>query len=341
MSAFRSLTLDEVCEQLCQPKCTLIVYHIRSDADAVGSAFALRELLQSMKIPALCACSDEVPERLRFLSEPAQGSVLLDDELRIGHERVISVDSASPAQLGELFHTLHRDIDLMIDHHANGTVYADSYIDPMAAATGEIIYRIAKRLWELGRLSGISHRFSSCVYAAISSDTGCFRYANVTPATLRCAAELLEAGVEAAEINHRLFDSKTEQQILAEGEAARRLRLYAGGRVAGICFPHAVKQAMALSDEHLETVIDIPRSVAGVEVAFAIRQPTEQRSFRASLRSNGECDVAAVCAKFGGGGHKRAAGCTIEAVGIEAAEAALLREIMENFFDYRSSGEKN
>lgn len=327
MTTFRSLSLGEVCQILCEPKLTLIIYHVRSDADAVGSAFALRELLTCMGIPALCACSDEVPERLHFLHDAVQGSVLLDEELSMDHERVISVDSASPAQLGELFERLHRDVDLMIDHHATGTVYADHYIDPTAAATGEILYAIAKELVSMGKIPRIPYRVINCLYAAISSDTGCFRFANVTPATLRCAAELLEAGADAADINHRLYESKTLKQIAAEGEAARRLRLYREGRVATVSFPYFIKKDLELSDEHLETIIDIPRSVAGVEVAVTIRQPKVENLFRASLRSNGEFDVAEVCALFGGGGHKRAAGCTVEAPNIEEAERLLLSAI--------------
>lgn len=329
MNDFKSLSLREVCSLLCEPRRTLIIYHVRSDADAVGSAFALRELLTSMGIPAMCACGDEVPERLHFLHDAVQGSVLLDEELPMDHERVISVDSASPAQLGDLFGRLHRDVDLMIDHHATGTVYADSYIDPTAAATGEILYAIAKELVEMGRLERIPHRVVNCLYAAISSDTGCFRYANVTPATLRCAAELLEAGAEAVEINHRLFESKSQKQIVAEGEAARRLHLRERGRIALVSFPYSAKKVLELSDEHLETVIDIPRSVAGVEVAVAIRQPNAENVFRASMRSNSDFDVSAVCAVFGGGGHKRAAGCTVTAADIGDAEYQILGEIVK------------
>lgn len=327
MNDFKALSLREVCELLCEPRRTLIVYHVRSDADAVGSAFALRELLTCMGIQAMCACGDEVPERLHFLHDAVQGSVLLDDEIPMDHERVISVDSASPAQLGDLFGTLHRDIDLMIDHHATGTVYADSYIDPTAAATGEILYTMAKELVSMGKLEKIPHRVVNCLYAAISSDTGCFRYANVTPKTLRCAAELLEAGADAVEINHLLYESKSQQQITAEGEAARRLHLHKDGRVASVCFPYSAKKVLELSDEHLETVIDIPRSVAGVEVAFAVRQPGVENVFRVSMRSNCDFDVSEVCAVFGGGGHKRAAGCTVEAPDIGDAEYRILREI--------------
>ena len=324
---FKSLTLDEVCERLSENKKTLIVYHVRSDADAVGSAFVLRELLRLMGVPSICVCSDEVPERLKFLSEDAQGSVVVEEGMDLGHERVISVDSASPSQLGDMFERLHKDIDIMIDHHGTGTVYADNYIDPTASATGEIIYAIAKKLVADGRIPAIPPRVINCIYAAISSDTGGFRYANVTPTTHRIAAELLEAGADAADVNHRLFASKTVKQTAAEGEAARRLKLHFGGRIASVTIPYSSKQALGLCDENLETVIDVPRSVGGVEVAFAVRQPENKPFFRVSMRSSVDFDVAAICRKFDGGGHARAAGCSLAARDIAEAEAIIANAI--------------
>ena len=329
MSNFKPLSMDELCEKLCEKKRTLIIYHVRSDADAVGSAFALRELLRLMNIPAICACGDEVPERLRFLTDGVQGSVLVGEDLDMDHERVISVDSASPAQLGELFSRLHRYVDIMIDHHGSGTVYADYYIDAEASATGEIIYEIAKHLVWMGRLSEIPSRVINCVYAAICSDTGCFRFANATPRTFRCAAELLEAGAEQGEINRRLFESKTFKQVKAEGEAASRLVLHDGGRIASVTFPYSSKFALSLSDENLETIIDVPRSIGGVEVAYSVRQPEDKPFFRVSMRSAKEVDVSAICARFGGGGHIRAAGCSLEAANVREAEEIILRAVRQ------------
>lgn len=327
MSYFSALDMRALCERLCQPKKTLIIYHVRSDADAVGSAFALRELFRVMNIPAICACGDEVPDRLRFLTDGVQGSVLLSEELGLDHERVISVDSASPTQLGELFTRLNRDIDLMIDHHGTGTTYADYYIDAEASATGEIIYEIAKELLRMGKISQIPPRVINSVYAAICSDTGCFRFANATPRTFRCVAELLERGAEQTEINRRLFESKTFKQVKAEGEAASRLVLHDGGRIASVTFPYSSKFSLSLQDENLETIIDIPRSVEGVEVAYAVRQPEEKPFFRVSMRSSSDFDVAAVCAEFGGGGHMRAAGCSLEAPNVRVAEETILEAV--------------
>ena len=327
MTDFKQLTFSELCDKLCENKRTLIIYHVRSDADAVGSAFALRELLMHMGIPALCACSDEVPQRLRFISDDSQGSVLLDSDVDIDHERVISVDSASPSQLGEIFNVLKKDVDIMIDHHAQGTVYADNYIDSEAAATAEIIYEIAKELERRKAIEYLPMGVYSSIYAGISSDTGGFRFANTTPRTHRIAADLLEAGVDAAEINHLLFSSKSTKQLKAEGEAARRVNLYCSKTVAITSIPYTSKFSLGIEDEDMETVIDIPRSIAGVVVAAAIRQPSSDNVFRVSMRSVGDIDVSKICAIFGGGGHKRAAGCTIEANGIDDAERVILSQI--------------
>lgn len=327
MNGFQSLTIREVCERLCENKKTLILFHARPDADAVGSAFALRELLRMMNIPAVCASQDEVPDRLRFLTDGVQGSVLLDEEMGLDHERVISVDSASPQQLGSLFERLRRRVDLMIDHHGNGTVYADYYVDPEASATGEILYEIALYLVETGRISEIPPRVINGCYAAICSDTGCFRYANTTPRALRTAAELLEQGADQVAINRILFESKTEKQVRAEGEAASRLRLYNGGTIASVTFPYTSKYNLSLADEHLETIIDVPRSIGGVEVAFSVRQPEEDGFFRVSMRSVSDVDVAAICARFGGGGHVRAAGCSLRARDVYEAEEIVLSAV--------------
>ena len=111
---FKTLGFDELCERLCENKRTLIIFHARPDADAIGSAFALRELLCRMGMQAICACSDEVPQRLGFMTEDVQGSVVLEEGMFGDHERVISVDSASPQQLGSLFDKLRKDVDIKI-----------------------------------------------------------------------------------------------------------------------------------------------------------------------------------------------------------------------------------
>lgn len=315
-ATFTRLSCEEACARLRGGVDSLVLCHARPDADAIGSAFAMRALLSAMGCRAYSACADEIPERLGFLVGDLQESILAanlpSDFVPV---QIISVDTASPAQLGDLREQYVDRVDLMIDHHGKGEMYADGWIDPAAAATGEMVYAIAKELVRTGRIGEIPTEIDGLLYAAISSDTGCFRYSNVTPETHRCAAELLRGAADGrfdpADINHRLFEVKSEKLLLAEKLGFERLHLSSDGKVGIVDFPYDLKEKHTLKDEHLETLVDIPRGLEGVMVAAAIRQPAETGVYRISMRSSCDVDVSAVCASFGGGGHVRAAGCTI------------------------------
>ena len=320
---YRDLTAAEVTAQLCVPHPTLVLCHARPDADALGSAMALSLWLKQKGSPAYVVCADEIPERLRFLADSVQESILLSS-VPAGFEnaRVITVDTASPSQLGSLWESLGARISLMIDHHERGTRYADGWVVG-CAATGEMIYDLIADSGE-----DMSPKCSELLYAAISSDTGGFRYSNTTPGTHLRAAVLLESGVDAARVNHLLLEVKSPKLLAAEAEGFQRLQLFDGGRIAVVSFPYECKRDLQLADEHLETLVDVARRVAGVEIAVAIRQPSEEPVFRVSMRASVDFDVSAVCAVFGGGGHPRAAGATLCGFAdISAAETALLAVI--------------
>ena len=141
------------------------------------------------------------------------------------------------------------------------------------------------------------------------------------------AAELLASGIDCAEINHRLFDCKTEEQLRAQAAGISNLHLFADGKIAVVTFPYALKAALGLSDEHLDNLVEVARSLMGVQVAISIRQPGTEGVFRASLRSSSSYNVAELCAKFGGGGHAKAAGCTLVANDMDDAMKKLVDEI--------------
>jgi len=315
MCDFRQMTRAELAAALRGNTNTLIAIHRHPDGDAVGSGFALRLLMEAMGCTVYCVCEDEIPERLHFLVGDKQESILPENlPTDFTPQQIITVDTASPTQMGRLFPMYDGQIDLMIDHHAKGTGYADGWINGKASSAGEMIFELSRELLKAGRISAIPKEVDKLLYAAVTSDTGCFRYSNVTPATHACAAELLSDGsFDPAEINHLLFEVKSEKLLLAERLGAERLTRYCGGALGIITFPASLKSQYGFTDEHLETLVDIPRSLEGVQVAVAIRQPTDAPVFRVSMRSNGHVDVAAVCAGFGGGGHVKAAGCTLEA----------------------------
>lgn len=330
-------TTEELYPLLANAADTLVLFHRNPDADAIGSAYAMKKVLEAFGSRAFCVCSGELPDRLRFLMHGEQKSVLpeaipTDFDVR----RIVSVDSASPSQLDRLYSLYEGQIDLMIDHHERGEIYAKhAYVRPDAAATGEILFDLVKALAREGRME-MTDALCVSLYAAISADTGGFRFSNVTAGTHLRAAELTASGIDTAEINRRLFDSKSMEQLRAEAAGVSQLELFADGRVAIIGFPYALKAALGLEDAHLETLIDVARSVSGVKLAFCIRQPAPEGRFRVSARSSCDFDVAELCHAFEGGGHAKAAGCTVYGDDIGEVKEKLIKAI-----DFSQLDEKN
>lgn len=329
MGEYKKYNLDEVCDLLAEKRSTLIIFHVRPDADAIGASFALKLVLEAMGSTSLCVCESEVPSRLAFLTNKHQRAACFEKiDGSFEFQRVITVDTASPSQLGSLYRLFEGRIDLMIDHHESGIPYADNYIRSDYAASGEIVFEIAERLVQRGLLDVIPRDAYDLVYAALSSDTGCFKYSTVSPHTHLCAAKLIEAGVDAGEINHRLFDCKSEKMLAAEAAGIQNIKFFNNRRIAAVVFPYSLKCELELDDEHLETLVDVARGIDGVKIAMSVRQATAQRSFRISLRSSCSFDVSQVAKKFGGGGHSKAAACTIEADSIEFATKLVVDEII-------------
>lgn len=318
MSDYRTLSAKEAAEILKSAEHPTVIMHVRPDGDTVGSASALVLILKALGKDANMICSDPIPERLKFLTE---GIPMAED---ISGRELISIDVASQTQLG-IF--ADKTIRLMIDHHAKGTRFADSYIIPDSSSAAEVLFEIARVLIDSGELT-VSQDIAKRIYAAISSDTGGFLYSNASASSHRLAAALIETGIDHADINHRLFNSKSEQQIKAEGYIASHLSTAHEGKIAYATLSLAERQNLGIGSEHFDTAIDVIRAVRGAEVAVFIRE-LDDGTFRASLRSVG-ADVASVAECFGGGGHIRAAGCSPKASNIESAKEMLINKISEN-----------
>ena len=324
MVEFRPKTVEEAADIICNNKRILILFHVHPDGDSIGSAFALRAFVESFGGRAWCVCADQLPERLLFAAEDYQESVLVEDIPEdFEPDLILSVDTASPGQLGALYEVYKDKIGLMIDHHASGTVYADYCIDSHASACGEVLYRILEIAAE--KLGGVmSGDVKRLLYTAISSDTGCFKYNNVTPYSHILASRMIADGVDGADINHKLFGIKSLKQMQVEHAGFERMNLHLDGKVAIITFPYDLKKQYGAENEDLETLIDVARSIKGVLVAAVIKQPEPENKYRVSMRSSCDFDVSEICKLYGGGGHVRAAGCTISADSILSAEMALV-----------------
>ncbi len=323
MADFKRLGIEDVCRKLKNATYPVIITHCRPDADTIGSAVALAEIFSLMGKSAICICSDRLPPRLKFID--AKGVVKEDFTITTSNT-IIAVDVAAPNQLGSFENTL--SISMAIDHHAQGLPFSDNFICPEAAAAGEIIFSIAKRLLENRDIPQITRHMANALYAAISSDTGCFKYQNAAPATYRAAAELIELGAENDRINHLLFDCKDFRQLKAETVALDKTEFFGGGKIALSVITLKDREDAGIPEsEFYESAIDVVRSVAGVEIAATLKE-TKKGEYRVSLRSMGR-NVADIANKFGGGGHVRAAGCNIPAASVAEARAKLLAAIME------------
>ena len=285
----------------------LILCHESPDGDAVGSAVALRLLLQGMGKRAVCACADLIPPYLTFLPEVPFLYCPTPAELP-PYRYLLTVDTAEAALLGGL-RELAESVLLKIDHHRVGKPYAKyEYTDPDAAAAGEILYALAK---EAGQ---ITPEVARALYTAIAADTGGFRYSNTTADSLAIAAELLRAGAPTEEINRRLFESKPLSRVRATAEGISNMELLCNGQVALLMISLEMQKAGGYTREDFSEVSSAMREIEGVEFSARLLQsekdPTE---FKLSCRSKEWFDCAELCTGFGGGGHTRAAGASIRA----------------------------
>ena len=324
MVDYKKLSARECAEAILKCERPIVLMHVRPDGDTVGSCASLLYVLHKLGKAPLFACSDPIPERLEFLLKDYREAYRYEYDT----SSVITVDVPTKEQIGDIYDFLP-EISLMIDHHEIGNAFADNYIIPGASSAGEVVMTVVEELIEMGKIA-MDKTLAYSLYAAISSDTGCFRYSNTSPDTLRRVATLVETGIDYAEINHRLFNSKTPRQIRAEGFVAEKINMALGEKVAYATVTRREREKLDVLMEHFETAIDVVRSVEGIDIAFVIKE-TDKGEYKVSLRSI-EKDVASISAHFGGGGHLRAAGCTIYSRSIDDAARKLLLHIERTYY---------
>lgn len=315
MSDFKALSVSECAAALLSLENPIIVSHVRPDGDAVGSAAALTLALLSLGKPARLLMPDGIPDRLRFITKnvPQATADTSGD--------IVTVDVASRTQLGSLSEL---DVRLSADHHARSTPFADNLTLPEASSAAEVLYLVLSEMEKISDFR-INKEIAAALYAGISSDTGGFIYSNASAKTHRKAAALIEYGIDFADINHRLFNSKTVGQLRAEGFISSNLKTELNGKIAYAVHTRNDRLSLGLSMSDFDTAIDIARSLIGAEIAILVRE-NDDGSLRASLRSTG-FNVADIAAAFGGGGHVRAAACNISAESTQGAAEIIIEKI--------------
>jgi len=287
----------------------VLATHINPDGDAVGSLLGLTHILRQMGKNVFAYLEKPVPQLYRFL--PGCGYIQTDLESLeefIAHAGAdilaVSLDCGDKERLGKNGPRLMQIHPfLVIDHHQGNTGFGDAdWIDPVRSSTGEMIYDLAK---ELG--VGIVDKAAPCLYAAISTDTGSFRYDCTTEHTMEVGRELLAQGVNPAEIASNLYDNYTLGRLHLLQEVLAGLEMYNRDKVAVIRVTQNMLERTYTTMEDTEDFINLPRSVKNVKVVVFLKEIRED-FISVSMRAKGQCNVAAVAAKLGGGGHKNASG---------------------------------
>lgn len=278
----------------------LILTHAHPDGDTLGSGIALREALKAVGKNAAVICGDCAPAKYAYMGS-------LDSDVT-AYEKIIAVDVADIKLLGEAFEKKYGDrIDLCIDHHQSNRMYAKmTLLDSDAAAASEIILEVVRALG-----AEITKNIADCIYTGLSTDTGCFRYSNVTPRTMRMAADMIECGAENAKINTVMFETKTKTYAELEKLAVNSMKMYFDGKCAFITITQDMFRQSGSDESEVDAIASIPRQIEGVLVGVTMREKADG-TFKVSMRSNEPIDVSEICAMMDGGGHPRAAGCSLE-----------------------------
>ena len=308
------ITLTEAATRLKAANKILITAHIQPDGDATGSTLAALQMLRNMGKAAQIYIDDDARKNLQFLPCAEEIRRPVDGE-KFDADLLLILDTA-PDRIGNVGKMTDAPI-LNIDHHVtNKNDAGDLYLEADAAATCEIIFKLAK---ELG--AEITPDIATCLYTGLATDTGFFKFSNTRTETFRTAAELVACGVKPNFVSEEL-EKKSLNEVRGMRTALNSAKIFYGGRVAGMFLDLAAMQNI----ESTESFIGMIRVIDGVDVAAVISERAE-KVCRVSMRSKG-VDVSKIANSLGGGGHVRAAGCTLYTT-LDEAEKILIAAIGE------------
>ena len=284
-----------------------ILTHAHPDGDTLGSGFGLCLALRALGKKANVINNEELPAKFGYLEVEKQ-----DFE----EQTVVAVDIADVTLMGnDIIEKYGSKVDLCIDHHGSNRLFAaQSYVDATAAAAAQIVYEIVCLLGV-----EITPEIADRLYTGITTDTGCFRYANVTPETHRIAAKLMECGASAADINVKMFETKTRTYAALERLALDGMQFFYDGKCALITITREMFAESGSDENECDGIAAISRQIEGVLVGVTMRERRDG-TYKASVRTHSPVDASAICAKLGGGGHHNAAGCQLPGTREEATK---------------------
>ncbi len=314
-------TMDEVCEAIKKHRNFLLSAHIRPEGDSVGSLLAMKSLLTKLGKKARIVCQDNFPERLDIM--PKDGWCTVAQIRRFKPKPVfdacIVVDCPNPGRIGTVRELIGPKTTIInIDHHVSNAHFGHyNLVQDRAAACGEIIYDLFKKL-----NVPITKEDALPIYVSISTDTGSFKYSNTTSKTHLVASELIQTGINLEEINENLYDRSSHKRLVLLADLLDKLKVEMNGKVVWAVVKLDMLKKTKATFEDTEGFIDFLRSMAGVCIAFILIENSNNK-FQVSFRAKGPHDVNRIAEKFGGGGHRKAAGCTITGSADQASRRIL------------------
>ncbi|MCM3132027.1 bifunctional oligoribonuclease/PAP phosphatase NrnA [Paenibacillus polysaccharolyticus] len=297
----------------------LVVSHVQPDGDAVSSTVTMGWLLSCLGKTFTMINEGEIPSRMRFLYHADAIVNMTEQPPERKYKAIICVDCADFARVGLTRQYFEEDaVILNIDHHPTNNGYGTvNIIKSDAAATAEILFELLE-LFDITWDKDIA----TAVYTGMLTDTGGFRYANTSPNVMAVASRLLEHGVDGPYLAQTLLEEVTLPQIRILNKALSSLQMSEDGRVAWVVITPDDMQECGAANEDLEGIVNYTRNIRGVEVGIFFKVINDN-AVKASLRSAGKIDVAALAQTFGGGGHVLAAGCRLEGKVEESVEKVL------------------
>ena len=305
-------------------KSILISGHLSPDGDSLGSMIALSRMLRAAGKQAVATADVRALGKPGFL-EGVKDLVPLKKLKNAKFDLFIYVDASSPDRLPPEVRPFAEKLPTVtIDHHATSTPSGISILDASASSAGELVWQFAKWMeWEIDTAS------AEALWVAIVTDTGRFAYDSVKPGTMRAATDLLKRGVRTSFINDILFNSFPMKAMELKRRAWRSLHVWKNRKVAEVTLSRDDFREVRGTKAEAEDVIEIPRSVAGNQIALFFYQiPDRTKEIRVSIRTRAMFDATALAKQFGGGGHVRAAGCTVKG-SMAAAKRQIRRAVKE------------
>ncbi len=306
----------------------VLMTHLHPDGDALGSLFALADILEGMGKKVFCYLEDPVTHLYDFLPGCHLGQTDLAALQTFvaaaqGNIAAISLDCGDCDRLGrEKRELLNLHPFLVIDHHHGHREFGDyRWLDSHRSSTGEMVYELAMELNVT-----LSYTAAFNIYVAISTDTGSFRYENTSPRTLLIAAELVKCGVRPEEVAGYVYDNFTLQRLRLMEQVLATLELFASDQLAFIMVTNKMLADCGAMREDAEGFINYPRALRTVKVAAFLKE-MQEGGVSVSLRAKGGCDVAEVAAGFGGGGHRNAAGFRFPDKGMQEVRKLVLEAL--------------